>query len=579
MQRNVFFFAIICFIFALSGCRMEGDMAVRYGGAYVVILEGEGFTLEGENRREADENGTVSFALLLKDGFTVEGINYNAAEWTTDGDRVLITLYDVRYPVRLSVNCTEARCQITYDTGLDVFTRTYSLAHHIRPNTENGETLFREGYTLIGWNTMPNGSGEHIGLGSRMSVPEDGELTLYAEWEPWTEVSAFTYEAEEESVTITGCSGIRDVLCIPALIDGKPVERIERIEGVFTEVVLPATCRTVAPLAFAGCTVKELTLFDGLEEIYDDSFLNCDGLITVHINAIVPPVFIAKDRHANLADKYDILIASQDAKKMVVYSGSSAYYSVDTKQMEEAFPEYVVINMAVNAYFNGAAQMEMMEPYLKEGDLFLHMPECVGESQLCSSVDMSDIRFFMALEANYDLISLVDLTCVTYFWNGFAAFLRSRKNLDPVRYSDYADFIDDRGNYAYKRLPYGKDESISGEARIDLERFSDKEAMERLNGYYERLTEKGVRVLLSNAPVNRQALLKVYGPGYEKLAEEYDAAFVTATHEKYPLLLSLSECVFDGHDFYNTDFHLSSEATGLYTGMLIDALLPIIRLL
>ena len=50
---------------------------------------------------------------------------------------------------------------------------------HFRLNTPIGTDLFaRDGYTLIGWNTRPDGSGESVGLGSRIAW-EDG-LTLYA---------------------------------------------------------------------------------------------------------------------------------------------------------------------------------------------------------------------------------------------------------------------------------------------------------------------------------------------------------------------------------------------------------------
>ena len=41
---------------------------------------------------------------------------------------------------------------------------------HDRENTLQGVSYFsREGYLLAGWNTAPDGSGIHIGLGSRIT--------------------------------------------------------------------------------------------------------------------------------------------------------------------------------------------------------------------------------------------------------------------------------------------------------------------------------------------------------------------------------------------------------------------------
>ena len=228
----------------LSGCGQEkyaADKSLR-----LTVVASDSFTVEGGNIRPIPENGLVELRLSLKDGYMIEEVSYPDWSWT-DG---VLTLRNVRYPTRLVITCREEACRITYDTGEECFTRHYSLAHHIRPNTENGADITRDGYTLIGWNTEADGSGEHIGLGSRVSVPDSGEMTLYAEWVKWSDPADFAYEAGGESVIVTGYTGADPVLCVPAYIEGKPVEQIDAVSGNFDTLILPTPLRVIGHGAF-----------------------------------------------------------------------------------------------------------------------------------------------------------------------------------------------------------------------------------------------------------------------------------------------------------------------------------------
>ena len=412
-------------------------------------------------------------------------------------------------------------------------------------------------------------------MGSRVSLIEGETLSLYAEWSKWNEIADFSYTVEDDSVTITGYSGNRSILSIPEYIEGKKVEYIAAeafVGGGFETVVLPKSIKQIERRAFVNCALSKLYLFDNIEEIFDDCFVNCAEFSTLHINAVEPPRYMDKDRHSNMADKYDILIENQHKKKMILYSGSSGYFSVDTKQMEEVFRDYVCINMAVNGYFNGIVQTEIMNHYLNEGDVFIHAPESMGEYQLFNSYDMDDTRLYMALEANYDLLSLVDIRNIDRELNGFNMFNKTREKKEGQSYNDYVAYIDDRGNYAEYRKPYGKDEALSDEADIELDRFEDAVAMQKLNAYYTNLTKMGVELYLCGASINRHALEALYPEDYMGKAVQYDETFLAATGHKYPLIVPLTECVYDGKDFFDSDFHLSSELTKIHTDKIIQGL-------
>jgi len=48
--------------------------------------------------------------------------------------------------------------------------------------TVSDQTPVRVGYTFVGWNTNPDGTGTAYQLGDSFTAPE-GDLTLFAQWE------------------------------------------------------------------------------------------------------------------------------------------------------------------------------------------------------------------------------------------------------------------------------------------------------------------------------------------------------------------------------------------------------------
>lgn len=525
-------------------------------------------------------NSSGILYVRVADGYYISGVDYEKADinYTSNG-LTAITLNELKFSTRISFSCSTCDAIVYYCANGGTFQSSYadtigvpySKAHHLRVNTLTGaEELKRNNYVLIGWNTEQDGSGEHIGLGSRVSV--DGSITLYAEWLKETRLSCFEYGYIDDGIVIEGYNGSDIKVVVPQEIEGKNVVNIS--EGAFSNcnfesIVLPDTLQIVEKGAFQDCDFKELYLYDNIVKIYDDSFISCNNFSTLHINAFEPPRYTDLDRHSNLTDKYDILIENSDKPKIIAFGGSGTYFSLDTKQMESEFTDYVCINMGVNAYFNAPAQFEMMLPYLNENDIFIHAPEAASEYQFMVKTDMSDTRFIMALESNYDLLALVDLRHVTGTFDAFTAFNDAREDLEPKSYSDYVSFIDDRGNYALDKTDYGKDEAISDEANINVEFVWNRENIRRLNGYYSLLKQRGIRLFLSGAPVNRQALSK-----QNKDYEGYAAVFQVQAGQNfaYPYLVSLPDCIYDGHIFFNSDYHLSDKGTRLHTQKVINAL-------
>ena len=164
-----------------------------------VVLDGAHYSVsDGSVLLEPGE--TASFSIVPDPGYTVTAADYRGDYRLVPGETgTVLELLNVRYPTRVTLSLSQSAASITYDAnggtaltsaGL-VVTEQYDIQTHTRPNVSIGTNLFaRDGYTQIGWNTAPDGSGTPVGLGSRVTADEP--LTLDAQWAKWTDETQFT---------------------------------------------------------------------------------------------------------------------------------------------------------------------------------------------------------------------------------------------------------------------------------------------------------------------------------------------------------------------------------------------------
>ncbi|MBQ7323201.1 MAG: leucine-rich repeat protein, partial [Clostridia bacterium] len=543
----------------------------------VIVVDSEYFSLIDENGEGVKENsfavekgGEVKFTLKLLEGFAVGKVHYKEYDLSyISPTEASLVISNIRQAVRIQIDCVPVSGFLKYDVNggnlisgdSEYFYLPYDNTHHIRVNTSIGtDVIERVGYTQIGWNTKADGNGEHVGLGSRVSLNEETQ-TLYAEWQKWTETTKFVYTEIPLGISLTGYEGNDEVVCIPEEINGKKVANIAA--GCFknisaTTMILPKSLVSISDFAFENCALTTLYFFDNITTISDACFTNCANFSTLCINAVKAPRYSDLDRHANTPDKYDILIENAHKKKIVIFGGSGPFLSVDTRVIQEAYPAYMVINMAVNAYFNVESQIDMILPYLNEGDLFIHVTESASKEQFFDLFEMSDNRIFMAVESNYDLFSHVDISTIGNVFDTFNAYNTERDGKFAKTYNDYVEFIDELGNYALKKVATGNNVALSDEAVLNLDSLTSETGIARRDLYYKKIEAKGVSVLLCNAPVNRHALLE-NNENYMESVKLFDEQYAKVSSR--PILMTLEECLYDGSVMFDSDYHLADEAT------------------
>lgn len=585
-SKRIIALVLLCFV-CLAGC---AEAAPKVRTCHVVLEEGPGFESDRYTRVVKAGQDAV-FTLRPKEGYTIREADYGNYTLTAGtGGVVTLTLHNVRYSESVSLTAVPSDVTLSYHANggarLDGGnpeepTEIPVIPSHLRLNTSTGIGLFtRSGYTLLGWNTAPDGSGEAVGLGSRVT-PEAG-LVLYAQWVKWTEESLFHWERVGNCAAITGYTGHGDILCVPAALGGLPVEiiRAGAFENAACEIlILPHTLRTIENGAFKGAAAEKLWLSDSLQTVSDYSFAGCEKLRTLHINAVEAPVY-AGTYYATFPDKFDRLLKLAPQRKIVLFSGSSTRFGYDSQMIDEAFPDYAVVNMGVFAYTNAAPQLELILTCMGQGDILIHAPEFdAAQRQFCTNHRL-DAPFFNMVEGNYDLAAALDLRQYSGVFEALQEYLTARRDMErrsyglsPSDYDEDGNPVDTPSYNAYgDYIPYRPNgqspEPIYGlPVNYTVMAYPKAMYLVPLNEMYGRFLERGVRVYFTYAPRNCLAISE--DSTYEA-RQELDRYF--RENLSIPVLGTLEESLWSGIYLHGTDNHLSTEGVAIRTERIIGQL-------
>ena len=567
MKKLLLFLSALLLTLCLSGCgSVEKDDSLL-----VLIEEGSGFSAERYAQRVRPGEDAV-FLLTMERGVSLLAADYRGQTEITEQDGVTrLRLLNVRFPARVRLETAAKRGAIRYEAnggaagdGSVSVLKSYSLNAHPRANTALGTDLFtRDGYTLFCWNTRPDGSGERVGLGSRLTL-SGGERVLYAQWAKWSEAADFRWDEEDGGLTLTGYRGADEVLVIPARIDGKPVKRLAA--GAFRNlaaeaVILPPGLQVIEDGAFRNSAFTALTLFDDLAEFSDAGFEACSAWKTLYINAKEAPFGYVFRKESVYADKVDLLLLARGKKKLVFYGGCSMWYNLDGGQANRRFGgEYAILDLALNGTVNSAVQLQIMAACLEPGDILFHTPEISSRFQLMLITEMreDDSNLWCGLENNYDLFALVDLRTTEGVLDSFCHYL-SLKNRRTDYYAFYSDdyrtpYIDRFGCIPFYRSTNAAKLGDKVSVRPEL---LTAESLKTLGEYYAMLQERGVRIYVSCACLNLDALQE----GDAEKIPEADAVF-RQTLSAMPGVTPVSrqgDYLYRREEFYDTNYHLLSE--------------------
>lgn len=454
------------------------------------------------------------------------------------------------------------------DVAGDVLTVEIIDSYYLCPNVNIADDfLTRPGYTLLGYTTDEAGQGKLLTPGANIVMPEDHVVHLWPVWAEWTPADRFTIEDRGDTVSITGYTGNEDVLVIPAEINGKPVVRIDggAISGSFHTLVLHSALERISPRAVCNCpNFKELFFYDTVKIISDHAFDQCPEFQTLHLCAAQPPRY-SNHRHGTYAKKFERLITAE-GKKLVVASGSSTVYGMDSLTMEQAMKgEYSVVNYGTHWRSPVLFYLDLISNFVGEGDIVIHAPETI-ESQLGGN--SFEFNLWQMNEGAPEVFAYVDIRNYQNVFNSFADYNATRSKLAPLDYETYHDSVNNYGDYYTYKKAKGIDYVGSpGYVNFNISLIKPANTAQ-LNRVAAQVSARGGQMLLSFAPSNRNSLVGT------SLKKETRTAYVNRLTEllDYPRITDVERMLLPGNWFYDSDWHLCTERAITRAEMLAEDL-------
>ena len=564
MRKAAPILALLALVCLLSGCLFREESAPT---VTALVESGEHYSLE-VSQVTVEVGGSAAFYIKTDPGYRVTAADYRGSYqlYETRGLTKLV-LEDLRYPTRVRLSLSHSIRSITYCanggralTGAgETVTESYDVSVHIRPNVSIGTDLFaREGHTLTGWNTEPDGSGQRVGLGSRMNV--DDSVRLYAQWAPWTAAELFRWREAEGGAVITGYTGAETLLVIPEELDGLPVTAIAAgaFAGCSAEtVILPKSLERIEKDAFAGAKLRELCFFDNIVYITDDCFSGCTELSTLRISAIEDPYGYSYRRESVWVDKLDLLISTMGQDRLIFYGGCSMWYNlIGTEAQRLAGERYTVVNMGLNGLSSSLLQMELLRCFVTDRDILIHAPEISSSQQLLLNCSLGkyDDKLWCALEYNYDLVALLD---IRVFDGGVLESLRLYLDKKQPGGS-YSDVYHDSKGYSFQdptgSVPFVR--TVSADTLVDSVELDPAylEDLSRLAQEYRFFTEKGIPIYVSFAAIDMDQVPEEQQGNLELMGALFEERF--SAMEGVAVISDIHDFVFHDGDFYDTVYHL-----------------------
>ena len=424
----------------------------------------------------------------------------------------------------------------------------HTKANHIRINTIQGSNAFyKEGYLLDSWNTKPDGSGERVGLGSRVKITNPDEpLILYAIWVKETDVDLFDFELiDDSSYAITDCSSFEVDIVIPSLYNGLPITHIR--SGAFDSLnfekfFLSPNVTHVESNSIINCiNFNEIHYYDSLVSIPNDFSTIMPSKL--YINANTDPCYVGSYQSV-FVKKVDLLLEC-DGEKIVFIGDSNTMYSIDGSIISNNLSKDVLC-FGVQSNIGVGWELACLKYFCKNDKNTIVFCCEFG----ATSIGSFGVQKYYAAESNYDLLLAIDFGELKYadVFGSYTKYKEMKKLAKATSYSQNDFGCDDYGCLKINIEPYRSDDWCVGTMNINLNYYKNG-GFNWVENYCSSFTNSNI--LISCCSFNKNSIKPEVRDAFYN---EYQQSIID--YINYPVISRLEDYAFTGSAFTDDNYHL-----------------------
>lgn len=281
-------------------------------------------------------------------------------------------------------------------------------------------------------------------------------------------------------------------------------------------------------------------------------------ILLVSLGGMVAFMPMEKSNYLYMLNIKDSLLRETPSPRLVLISGSSFAFGVDSKMLQDSL-EINVVNMGLHAGLGLKYILDDAMRYLHKGDVVVISLEY---QHLVNQMYGDDVTLGPAMYyTSYRNLNLLNFTQAKYAIMGTPTAIRmnwnSRKARNMTIYSvlacnQWGDEEGHRKDTVHHQLPM-----IKAKKEVLNEEFC-RCFFERL----DKIQSKGCKLIITPAPMWKDA----FNP---ELAKDIYTLFATT---KYRLNTSFQNHLFSADKMYDTQYHLNQEGVLLFTETLIKEL-------
>ena len=262
------------------------------------------------------------------------------------------------------------------------------------------------------------------------------------------------------------------------------------------------------------------------------------------------------------------LLDETPSPRLILVGGSGAAFGVDSCLLEEALPDYHVVNFGMYAALGTSAMLDLSKSRVREGDLVILLPE--ESPQTFSDFFDPDI-LWQGLDGAFSLLSDLPAEKQEKLLGAFPSFAAGK-----LRYTVQGSFPE--GGEVYRRSSFNeKGDLVNAACERNImpggfdpatpvvltKELAEESFCQLLNDYASELSGKGAEVFFAFCPANAGG---VQAGSPEEL---YDAL---SRQLSFPLIGDPRDSLLEPEWFYDTNFHLNLSGRAVYTRALLSSL-------